>query len=139
PSLGALTINALCAADVVVVPVQCEFFSARGVVKLLDLVDLVRERRNPTLWVRLVPTLYDQRNGICKQVLGELRREFGADVSRVAIGIDTRVREAQARGLPVTVYASSARASEAYRELAKDLAALLCARGGGEEAAHVQQ
>ncbi|MBX3465332.1 MAG: ParA family protein [Planctomycetes bacterium] len=135
PSLGALTINALVAADVVVVPVQCEFFSARGVVKLLDLVDLVRERRNPGLTVRLVPTLYDQRNGICKQVLGELRREFGDDVSPVAVGVDTRVREAQARGLPVTIYAPTARASEAYRALARDLAALL----EREEAAHVQQ
>lgn len=128
PSLGALTINALGAADVVVVPVQCEFFSARGVVKLLDLVDLVRERRNPDLGVRLVPTLYDQRNGICKQVLGQLRQEFGGDVSEVAIGVDTRVREAQARGLPVTVYAPASRAAKAYRELARDLTAHLAAR-----------
>lgn len=140
PSLGALTINALGAADVVVVPVQCEFFSARGVVKLLDLVDLVRERRNPELALRLVPTLYDQRNGICKQVLGELRREFGDDVCEVAVGVDTRVREAQARGLPVTVYAPGARASKAYRELARDLGALLSARRTDrEEAIHVHQ
>jgi chromosome partitioning protein len=123
PSLGALTINALGAADLVVVPVQCEFFSARGVAKLLDLVDLVRERRNPGLGVRLVPTLFDQRNGICKQVLQELRREFGQDVSTVAIGVDTRVREAQARGVPVTVYAPSTRASKEYRDLAADVAA----------------
>jgi chromosome partitioning protein len=143
PSLGALTINALGAADLVIVPVQCEFFSARGVVKLLDLVDLVRERRNPSLAVRLVPTLYDQRNGICKQVLGELRREFGDEVSQVAVGVDTRVREAQARGLPVTTYAPAARASEAYRELARDVSALLEARAGRtmqrEEVSDVQQ
>lgn len=143
PSLGALTINALGAADLVIVPVQCEFFSARGVVKLLDLVDLVRERRNPSLAVRLVPTLYDQRNGICKQVLGELRREFGDEVSQVAVGVDTRVREAQARGLPVTTYAPGARASEAYRALARDVGALLEARAGQtmqrEEVSDVQQ
>jgi chromosome partitioning protein len=125
PSLGALTINALGAADLVVVPVQCEFFSARGVAKLLDLVDLVRERRNPRLQVRLVPTLYDQRNGICKQVLAELRKELGKDVSPVAIGVDTRIREAQARGVPVTIYAPTSRAAQAYRELARDLTALL--------------
>jgi chromosome partitioning protein len=78
--------------------------------------------------VRLVPTLYDQRNGICKQVLGQLRREFGQDVSEVAIGVDTRVREAQARGQPVTVYAPAARAAKAYRQLARDLTALLGSR-----------
>jgi chromosome partitioning protein len=128
PSLGALTINALGASYLVVVPVQCEFFSARGVGKLLDLVDLVRERRNPRLGVRLVPTLYDQRNGICKQVLQELRREFGADVSPVAIGVDTRVREAQARGVPVTVHAPSTRASREYGELARDLITVLSSK-----------
>jgi chromosome partitioning protein len=132
PSLGALTINALGAADVVVVPVQCEFFSARGVAKLLDLVDLVRERRNPALGVRLVPTLFDQRNGICKQVLQELRREFGEDVSPVTVGIDTRVREAQARGMPVTLYAASSRASSDYRDLARDLAGVLDQRREAE-------
>ena len=137
PSLGALTINALGASDLVVVPVQCEFFSTRGVGKLLDLVDLVRERRNPRLGVRLVPTLYDQRNGICKQVLQELRRELGEDVSPITIGVDTRVREAQARGVPVTVHAPSTRASKEYRELARDLAVLLEARG--EEAERVRE
>lgn len=136
PSLGALTINALGASDLVVVPVQCEFFSARGVAKLLDLVDLVRERRNPGLGVRLVPTLYDQRNGICKQVLQELRREFGGDVSPVAIGVDTRVREAQARGLPVTVYAPSTRAAKEYRDLASDVLAVVDQR---REALRVHQ
>lgn len=121
PSLGALTINALGAADLVVVPVQCEFFSARGVVKLLDVVELVRERRNKDLQVRLVPTLYDQRNAIQRAVLAQLRAELGADVSQVVVGIDTRVREAQAKGVPVSLYAPRGRASEAYAELAREV------------------
>lgn len=131
PSLGPLTINALGAADLVVVPVQCEFFSARGVVKLLDVVDLVRERRNPGLRVRLVPVLFDQRNGICKAVLAQLKAELGADVSDVLVGVDTRVREAQAKGIPVTLHAPTSRASQSYRQLAREVLALADAAGNG--------
>jgi chromosome partitioning protein len=130
PSLGALTINALGAADLVVVPVQCEFFSARGVVKLLDVVDLVRERRNPGLRVRLVPVLFDQRNGICRQVLAELQRELGDDVSPVTIGVDTKVREAQAKGLPVSLFAPTSRAAQAYAALAREVLALATGQEG---------
>ncbi len=128
PSLGPLTINALSAADLVLVPVQCEFFSARGVVKLLDVVELVRERRNPDLAIRLVPTLFDQRNGICRAVLEQLRAELGADVSEVIVGVDTKVREAQARGRPVTADAPGSRAAKAYRDLAREVWSILSAR-----------
>lgn len=128
PSLGPLTINALSAADLVLVPVQCEFFSARGVVKLLDVVELVRERRNPDLAIRLVPTLFDQRNGICRAVLEQLRAELGADVSEVIVGVDTKVREAQARGRPVTTDAPGSRAARAYRDLAREVWSILSAR-----------
>lgn len=125
PSLGALTINAVGAADLVLSPVQCEFFSARGVVKLLDVVDVVRERRNPELEFRVVPTLYDKRNNICRAVLAELQKQFGAEVSEVSIGVDTRVRESQARGLPIGLYAPKSRAAQAYRALANEVQALL--------------
>ncbi|MCA8926356.1 MAG: ParA family protein [Planctomycetes bacterium] len=118
PSLGALTINALGASQLVVVPVQCEFFSARGVAKLMEVVELVQERRNPTLQVRLVPTLFDKRNKISKVVLSELVDAFGARVSKIAVGVDTRVREAQVHGLPVSIYAPRSRASLAYEALA---------------------
>jgi chromosome partitioning protein len=121
PSLGLLTVNALAAADLCVVPVQCEFFSAKGVVRLLELVSVVRERRNPDLAVRVVPTLYDARNNICRAVLKELRRQFPGELSRVAIGVDTRLREAAAAGLPIALFAPRSRASLAYGELAKEV------------------
>jgi chromosome partitioning protein len=125
PSLGALTINALGAADLVLAPVQCEFFSARGVVKLVELVRLVRERRNPDLLLRLVPTLYDKRNNICRAVLAELRKQFPGEVSDVVVGIDTRVRESQARGRPITLDAPRSRAAVAYTALADEVRATL--------------
>lgn len=125
PSLGALTINAVGAADLVLSPVQCEFFSARGVVKLLDVVDVVRERRNPDLKFRVVPTLYDKRNNICRAVLAELKKQFGHEVSEVSVGIDTRVRESQARGLPLGLYAPKSRAAVAYRALAHEVMEVL--------------
>ncbi|MGE0713561.1 MAG: ParA family protein [Planctomycetota bacterium] len=133
PSLGALTINAVGAADLVVAPVQCEFFSARGAMKLLEIVELVRERRNPELAFRVVPTLFDQRNNICRAVLNELRREFGEEVSATTVGVDTRVRESQARQLPIGVYAPRSRAAVAYRALAAEVSALLV-----QEVAHAQ-
>lgn len=134
PSLGPLTINALGSADLVVVPVQCEFFAARGVVQLREVVELVRERRNRDLQVRLVPTLYDQRNAIQKAVLAQLRAELGADVSDIVVGIDTKVREAQAKGIPIGLYAPKARAAEAYAELAREVLTLAWSRAQREAA-----
>ncbi len=128
PSLGPLTINAVGAADLVLVPVQCEFFSARGVVKLLEVVELVRERRKPDLQVRVVPTLVDRRNNICRAVLAELERSFPGEVSEVAIGVDTRMRESQARGQPICLYAPRSRSARAYAQLTTEIEAL-AARG----------
>src|SRR5579883_595642 len=123
PSLGLLTVNALAAADLCVVPVQCEFFSAKGVVRLLELVTVIRERRNPDLALRVVPTLYDARNNICRAVLRELKQQFPSELSRVAIGVDTRLREAAAAGLPIALFAPRSRASLAYAKLAEEVLA----------------
>ena len=124
PSLGPLTVNALGAADLVLTPVQCEFFSARGVARLLDVIELVRERRNPELELRLVPVLFDPRNRIMKLVLEELRAQFGEQVSPVCVGVDTRVRESQAQGKPLAVAAPRSRAGEAYAALGREVLAL---------------
>lgn len=123
PSLGLLTVNALAAANTCVVPVQCEFFSAKGVVRLMELVSVIRERRNPRLALRVVPTLYDARNNICRAVLRELKSQFPDELSKVAIGIDTRLREAAAAGLPIALFAPRSRSAIAYGELAKEVLA----------------
>lgn len=121
PSLGLLTVNALAAADTGIVPVQCEFFSAKGVVRLLELVSVVRERRNPGLTLRIVPTLFDARNNICRAVLKELRQQFPDELSHVSIAVDTKLREAAAAGLPIALYAPRSRASKAYGALAEEV------------------
>lgn len=121
PSLGLLTVNAVTASDVVLVPVQCEYFSARGVVQLLDLAQAVRDRRNPELQVRMVPTLFDKRNRICRQVLEELHQAFAGDIVETVIGIDTRLREAAAAGVPIGNFSPRSRAARSYRSLAREL------------------
>jgi chromosome partitioning protein len=121
PSLGVLTANALSAAQLALVPVQCEFFSAKGLVRLLEVVTVIRERRNPDLALRVVPTLYDARNNVCRAVLAELKRQFPAEITRAVIGVDTRLREAAAKGLPIALYAPRSRASVAYRDLAEEV------------------
>ncbi|MHC4391662.1 MAG: ParA family protein [Planctomycetota bacterium] len=122
PSLGLLTINAITAASTVIVPVQCEYFSARGLAQLLEITETVRARRNPNLAVRVLPTLLDKRNRVCCEIADELREGFAGEVFETAIGIDTRVRESQAAGLPVTAYAPKSRAAVQYRALAAEIA-----------------
>lgn len=123
PSLGLLTINAITAADVVIVPVQCEYFSARGLGQLLEVTDLVRRKRRPGLVVRVLPTLLDRRNRVCKDVLEGLRDEFGDEMFDTAIGVDTRIREAAAVGEPITSYSASSRGAKQYVALAAELVA----------------
>lgn len=130
PSLGLLTVNAITAATVVIVPVQCEYFSARGLGQLLEIASTVREKRNPTLAVRVLPTLYDRRNRVCREILAELRSAFPSEVLSTVIGIDTRLRESCAEGRPITEFAPETRAAAEYRALAAEL----CAAAPGETA-----
>jgi chromosome partitioning protein len=121
PSLGVLTMNALVAANKVLVPVQCEYFSVSGLASLLDLVKVVKKRRNPDLVLNILPTLFDRRNGICRGVLKDLKSRFSQQLSEVVIDVDTRLREAAARGHPITIFAPRSRASRQYGKLTEEL------------------
>lgn len=121
PSLGLLTLNALTAADLVLIPVQCEFYSARGMTQLLEVIGQVRTRRNPDLEYRIVPTLYDRRNNICRGVLGQLRKNFAAAMTRTVIGVDTKLRESAAVGTPIFESAPRSRGSVQYAGLVKEI------------------
>jgi chromosome partitioning protein len=123
PSLGLLTVNAIAAAQTVLVPVQCEFFSARGLGQLMEIAETVREKRNPGLVLRVLPTLFDQRNRICREILAELKRAFPMNLTASVIGIDTRIRESAAAGKPITSFDGRARASAEYRALAAEVIA----------------
>jgi chromosome partitioning protein len=120
PSLGAITLMALTAADAVLAPIQCEYYAARRLVSLLDIIDAVRQRTNPGLGVMLVATLYDQRNLIARKVLEQLQTRFASRLFHTVIGVDTHLRECPVVGEPIIVYAPNTRASQQYRQLARE-------------------
>ena len=122
PSLGLLTINALTAANGLIVPVQCEYYALEGLSKLLDSVRLVKTHLNPTLDVfGAVMTMYDTRTRLSQQVVDEVRDFFGERVFDTLIPRSVRISEAPSHGKPVTLYDPSGRGAEAYRRLAKEV------------------
>ena len=124
PSLGLLTINALTAADSVIIPLECEFFALRGVALLMQTVDKVRERLNPRLEVEgILATMYDPRTLHSREVLSRVVEAFGDRVFHTVIGRTVRFPETTVVGEPITTYASSSVGARAYRELAKEVLA----------------
>ena len=121
PALGPLTRSALGAADLLVIPTQCEFFSAFALRQVINLVRSVRERVNPSLRYRLLLTMVDLRNTMHRSLAEEIRLAFGAAVFRSAIEVDARLRESPAFGKPITEYAPASRGALQYRELALEL------------------
>ena len=124
PSLGLLTINALVAADAVMVPIQCEYYALEGLGQLLRTLELVRDGLNPTLDIAgVVLTMYDARTRLAEQVVAEVRKHFGDDVFRTVIPRSVRLSEAPGFGKPITRYDPTTRGAQAYRDLAKEFIA----------------
>jgi chromosome partitioning protein len=122
PSLGLLTINALTAADTVLVPLQCEYYALEGLSALLETVDLIRARLNPALHIEgVVLTMFDSRNSLCRQVAEEVRRHFPQQVFATIIPRNVRLSEAPSHGLPAVVYDPASRGAEAYQALAREI------------------
>lgn len=121
PSVGPLTINALTAADLLVIPTQCEYYSIQALTDMFELVNVVRNRTNPTLAYRLLVTMFDGRGKFHAAMLEQLRDYFRNGILQTTIGFDTKLREAQAAGLPITVHAPQSRAAGQYRQLAEEL------------------
>ena len=122
PSLGLLTINALSAAEGLVIPIQCEYYALEGLSKLLDSVRLVRTHLNPGLDVfGAVMTMYDARTRLSQQVVDEVRDFFEDQVFSTLIPRTVRLSEAPSHGRPVTLYDPSGRGAQAYRALAKEV------------------
>jgi chromosome partitioning protein len=123
PSLGPVSVNALAAADRVVVPVQAEYLALEGLVQFLDTLGMIRRELNPALKVSgLLITMHDERTRLAQDVERELREHFPEMVFRTVIPRSVRVAEAPSYGLPVTEHAPASRGSEAYRALALELA-----------------
>jgi chromosome partitioning protein len=123
PSLGLLTVNALTAADEVIVPVQCEYLALEGLSQLTATLDLVRRNLNSQLKLRgLLLTMFDGRTNLSQQVADEVRAHF-ANTFRTVIPRSVRLSEAPSHGLPIAQYDPSSRASRAYDELAQEVIA----------------
>jgi chromosome partitioning protein len=121
PSLGTLTLNALTAADMLLVPAQCEYYAVHSLRQTMELVKLVREKTNPRLAYRVLVTMYDRRNRISRSVLEQMQQALGDTLFSTIIEVDTRLRESPAFGQPITCYAPNTRSAQQYRALAKEL------------------
>jgi chromosome partitioning protein len=122
PSLGLLTINALVAANGVIVPVQCEYLSLRGLVQLENTLSMIRENLNPDVGIQgILPTMYDGRTLHAREAIEILQENFGELVFKTRIKKTVRYAEAPVKGSSILKYDPSGNAAEAYRELAKEV------------------
>jgi chromosome partitioning protein len=122
PALGLLTINALAAADAVLVPMQCEFYALEGLSHLVDTIERVRRALNPRLQIQgVVLTMYDRRNNLCDAVANDVRGHFGDKVYETVIPRNVRVSEAPSHGKPVLLYDHRCPGAQAYIHLAAEV------------------
>lgn len=122
PSLGLLTVNALTASHGVLVPLECEYFALRGVALLVETIEKVRDRLNPSLELDgILPTMYDGRTLHAREVLDRVYEAFGDKVFDTVIGRTVKFPDASVAGLPIVSFAPQHTASQAYRQLAREL------------------
>ena len=126
PSLEMLTLNGLCAADGILVPVQCEYYALEGLSDLMSTLRMVKRKMNPRLEIfGVVLTMFDGRTNFSTQVAQEVRRHFPGKVLSSVVPRNIRLAEAPSHGLPVTVYDRSSRGARAYKEMADEIKAKL--------------
>lgn len=121
PALGAITLNALSAADLLIIPTQAEYFSAYALRNMMGSIRRVRQESNPNLAYRILVTLLDRRNRTHRNIFEQLQTTFGHGVFTTVIEIDTKLRESPIAGVPITQYKPSSRGSQQYRVLAQEL------------------
>ena len=122
PSLGLLTVNALTAADAVLIPIQCEYYALEGLTQLLATINLVRDHLNPALAIKgVVLTMFDPRTNLSAEVSAEVRRHMGDAVFETVVPRSVRLSEAPSYGQPIALYRGDSKGAEAYRALAAEL------------------
>jgi len=122
PSLNLLTINALVAADRVLVPLQCEFYALEGLAQLMSTIERVQQALNPRLALQgVLLTMYDRRNNLCDLVAADVRGHFGDKVYATVIPRNVRISEAPSHGMPVLIYDHRCPGSQAYMRLAAEM------------------
>lgn len=121
PSFGPLTVNALTAAQLVIIPVTCDFFSLQSLQSYLNLLKLLNQNTNAAINYRLLITMFDKRTRVSQMFLDQFQRKFPSTLFGTVIPIDARLRESTLFGRPITQYASKARSAQEYRSLAREL------------------
>jgi chromosome partitioning protein len=121
PSLSLLTINALVAADAVLIPLQCEYYALEGITKILKTIELIKVKLNPNLEIEgILLTMFDPRNNLAHQVMEEIRRHFGAQAFTTVIPRNVRLSESPSHGKPVILYDVQSRGATSYMEFTKE-------------------
>ncbi len=124
PSLSMLTINAMTAADTVLVPIQCEYYALEGLSQLIHSVNLIQQKLNPKLQLEgVVFTMYDSRNNLSKEVVENVQNNLDENIYKTIIPRNVRLAEAPSYGMPITSYAPDSTGAEAYRQLALEMVA----------------
>ena len=122
PSLSMLTINAMCAANTVLVPIQCEYYALEGLSQLIHTIDLVRDRLTPELEIEgVVFTMYDARTNLSLQVVENVKNNLNQNIYKTIIPRNVRLAEAPSHGMPITSYDSKSSGAESYRRLAEEV------------------
>ena len=122
PSLNTLTINAMCAADTVLVPIQCEYYALEGLSQLMNTVELVRDRLNPNLEIEgVVFTMYDARTNLSLQVVENVKANLDQKIYKTIIPRNVRLAEAPSYGMPITKYDARSTGAASYRLLAEEV------------------
>jgi chromosome partitioning protein len=122
PALGAVTLNALTAANLLIIPTQAEYFSAYALKNMMSAIRQVRSQNNPTLIYRILVTMYDGRNRSHRTLLDQLHSTFGKDgLLETIVEIDTKLRESPIIGIPIMYYVSKSRSATQYRAMAEEL------------------
>jgi chromosome partitioning protein len=140
PAVGLLTVNALTAADAVLVPIQCEYYALEGLSQLLSTIDLVRDNLNPRLRLAgVLLTMFDARTTLSADVAAEVRRHLGASVFETVVPRSVRLAEAPSYGRPIARYSPESRGAQAYRALADEVSARRAAATGALDAPVAEQ
>jgi chromosome partitioning protein len=132
PAMDLLTLNALVAADSVLIPIQCEYFALEGVSELINTIRQVREHKNPNLEIEgVLVTMYDERTRLSRQVLADLESFFGPQLYSTRIPRNIRLGEAPSHGRPILLYDTTSRGAESYIQLAREMIHALREKGVG--------
>src|SRR5207249_1809730 len=121
PSVGLLTFNALKASDEAIVPVETGFFSLHGLTKMMETLEVLRDRCGKDILIRVLPTLYDTRTKLAREVLSELRAKFREYLMESAVNFNTKLKEAASFGQPITEYDPGSRGYKDFVNLAREL------------------